>query len=122
MKPRTSTSYSLAMLAELTARRGDLAAALDYSQQAMSVITEAGAVEYLVLIQAREAQLRWLLADVVGSAAAVARAERLAADLRWPDAAAAVALQGRSRPLVRRCCHGARGACAHRGAAASHRS
>jgi hypothetical protein len=88
---RWGISYSLAMLAELAARRGDIGAALDYSQQAISVITEIGAVEDLVLIQAREAQLRWLLGDVVGSAATIARAERAAADLHWPDAGAGVA-------------------------------
>ena len=88
---RWGISYSLSMLAELAARRGDIGAALDYSQQAISVITEIGAVEDLVLIQAREAQLRWLLGDVVGSAAAIARAERAAADIHWPDAGAGVA-------------------------------
>jgi predicted ATPase/DNA-binding SARP family transcriptional activator len=88
---RWGISYALATLADLSARRGDLALALDYSQQAVVVITEIGAVEDLVLIRAKEAQLRWLIGDVTGAAAAMARAEREAADVGWLDAAAGVA-------------------------------
>jgi ATP/maltotriose-dependent transcriptional regulator MalT len=88
---RWGASYALGTLADLRARRGDLAAALDYSQQAAAVITEMGAVEDLALIRAKEAQLRWLLGDITAQAVVIAQAERDAAAVGWPDATAGVA-------------------------------
>jgi predicted ATPase/DNA-binding SARP family transcriptional activator len=88
---RWGTSYALATLADLAARRGDLVEALDYGKQAADVLTELGAVEDLVFVKAGEAQLRWLVGDETGSAAAMAQAEQHAASVGWPDAMAGMA-------------------------------
>jgi hypothetical protein len=88
---RWGISYALATLAELAARRGDLVVALDYGERAADVLTELGAVEDLVFLKAREAQLRWLIGDETGSAAAMAQAEQDAASVGWPDAVAGMA-------------------------------
>ena len=91
---RWGISYGLATLADLAARRGDLGVALDYSGQAADVLAELGAVEDLVFLKAREAQLRWLVGDETGSAAAMAQAEEDAASVGWPDAVAGMAYFG----------------------------
>ena len=88
---RWGISYALATLADLAARRGDLVVALDYGERAADVLTELGAVEDLVFLKAREAQLRWLVGDETGSAAAMAQAEEDAASVGWPDAVAGMA-------------------------------
>jgi len=88
---RWGISYALATLADLAARRGDLSVALDHGEQAADVLAELGAVEDLVFLKAREAQLRWLVGDETGSAAVVAQAEEEAASVGWPDAVAGVA-------------------------------
>jgi predicted ATPase/DNA-binding SARP family transcriptional activator len=88
---RWGISYALARLADLTARRGDLALALDYSEQALVVIAEMGNVEDLVLLRAKQAQLHWLVGDERGSAAAMAQSEREAEHVGWPDAVAGMA-------------------------------
>jgi predicted ATPase/DNA-binding SARP family transcriptional activator len=88
---RWGISYALATLADLAARRGDLIVALDYGEQAADVLAELGAVEDMVFLKAREAQLRWLVGDETGSAAAMAQAEEDAASVGWPDAVAGVA-------------------------------
>ena len=91
---RWGISYALATLADLSARRGDLGVALDYGEQAADVLAELGAVEDLVFLKAREAQLRWLVGDETGSAAAMAQAEEDAASVGWPDAVGDGLLQG----------------------------
>jgi predicted ATPase/DNA-binding SARP family transcriptional activator len=88
---RWGISYALATLADLAARRGDLVVALDYGERAADVLTELGAVEDLVFLKAREAQLRWLVGDDTGSAAAMAQADEVAASVGWPDAVAGMA-------------------------------
>ena len=88
---RWGISYALATLADLAARRGDLVVALDYGERAADVLTELGAFEDLVFLKAREAQLRWLVGDETGSAAAMAQAEQDAASVGWPDAVAGMA-------------------------------
>ncbi len=88
---RWGLSYALGTLAELAARRGDSQLALDYGQQAADVLSELGAVEDLVFLKVREAQLRWSAGDKAGSAAAMADAERAAATVGWPDAVAVMA-------------------------------
>jgi hypothetical protein len=88
---RWGISYALATFADLAARRGDLGVALDYSEQAADVLAELGAMDDLVFLKAREAQLRWLVGDETGSAAVVAQAEKEAASVGWPDAMAGVA-------------------------------
>ncbi|HET6918290.1 MAG TPA: BTAD domain-containing putative transcriptional regulator [Jiangellaceae bacterium] len=88
---RWGISYALATLADLAARRGDLVEALDYGERAADVLTELGAVDDLVFLKAKEAQLRWLVGDETGSAAAMAQAEEDAASVGWPDAVAGMA-------------------------------
>ena len=44
-----------------------------------------------MFLKAREAQLRWLVGDETGSAAAMAQAEEDAASVGWPDAVAGMA-------------------------------
>jgi predicted ATPase/DNA-binding SARP family transcriptional activator len=87
---RWGLSYALSTLADLAARRGDFVVALNYCERAADVLTELGAVEDLVFLKAREAQLRWLVGDDTGSAAAMAEAEEYAAS-GWPDAVAGMA-------------------------------
>ncbi len=88
---RWGISFALGTLAELAARRGESELALDYGQQAVDVLSELGAVEDLVFLKVREAQVRWSAGDEAGSAAAMADAERAAADVGWPDAVAVMA-------------------------------
>ena len=88
---RWGISYALATLADLAARRGDLVEALDYGERAADVLTELGAVDDLVFLRAKEAQLRWLVGDETGAAAAMAHAEEDAASVGWPDAVAGMA-------------------------------
>jgi hypothetical protein len=61
-------------------------------EQAISVVTEVGAVEDVIRLRARQAQLYWLLGDQDSSAAALAGAERCAEGVTWPDALAELAL------------------------------
>ena len=55
-------------------------------------MTEVGAIEDLVPIRSRQAQLYWLLGDAESSAAAVAEAQRYAERVSWPYALAELAL------------------------------
>ncbi|MER6387624.1 BTAD domain-containing putative transcriptional regulator [Streptomyces sp. NPDC001523] len=89
---RWGTAFSLTVLADLVAQRGDLVAALAYHGEAIAVVTEMGVVEDRVHARLRQAQLRWLLDDRVGSAEAIVAAERDAAAVGWPDAPAMTAL------------------------------
>jgi predicted ATPase len=88
---RWGISYSLATLSDLAARHGDLSLALDYGEQAADVLSEIGAVEDLVMLRAKQAQLYWLAGDARSSAAAMAQAEQETANVGWPDAVAGVA-------------------------------
>jgi hypothetical protein len=88
---RWGISYALATLGDLAARRGDIPLALDYCQQVAHVLTEIGALEDMVFLRAKEAQLHWMLGDPAGSAATMAQAERDAEHVAWADAHAAVA-------------------------------
>jgi predicted ATPase/DNA-binding SARP family transcriptional activator len=88
---RWGMSYALLSLADLAARRGDLARALDYNDRALVVIAELGNVEDLVLIRAKQAQLYWLVGDSVSLEDEMARAESEAQRAGWPDAVAGIA-------------------------------
>jgi len=88
---RWGTSYALATLGDLAARRGDIPLALDYCQQVAHVLTEIGAREDMVFLRVKEAQLQWMLGDAAGSAVTMAQAERDAEQVAWADAHAAVA-------------------------------
>lgn len=84
--------FALIELADRTAVRGDLAAACEYYDQAVAVLIETGAVEDVIQIRSRQAQLYWLLGDKDPSAAAMAEAQRYADRVNWPDALAELAL------------------------------
>ncbi|WP_433824480.1 BTAD domain-containing putative transcriptional regulator [Actinoplanes sp. CA-015351] len=84
--------FALTELADRIATRGDLATACDHYEQAVTVVTEAGAIEDVIGLRARQAQLYWLLGDETASAAALAEAQRCAQRVTWPDALAELAL------------------------------
>jgi hypothetical protein len=89
---RFGISFALAVLADLIATRGEFADACEYFEQAIAAVTEVGAVEDLIRLRSRQAQLYWLLGDGEASAAAIAEAQRYAQRVTWPDALAELAL------------------------------
>jgi predicted ATPase/DNA-binding SARP family transcriptional activator len=89
---RWGISFALDELADRIAVRGELAGACEYYEQAVAVVTEVGAVEDVVRMRSRQAQLYWLLGDEEASAAAIAVAQRYAERVAWPGALAELAL------------------------------
>ena len=89
---RFGISFALAELADRIATRGEFAGACEYYEQAIAVITEIGAIEDVIRMRLRQAQLYWLLGDEDASAAAIAEAQRCAERVTWPDALAELAL------------------------------
>jgi predicted ATPase/DNA-binding SARP family transcriptional activator len=83
---------TLTELADRTAVRGDLAGACQHYEQAVGVLVETGAVEDVIQIRSRQAQLYWLLGDKDSSAAAMAEAQRYAERATWPSALVELAL------------------------------
>jgi predicted ATPase/DNA-binding SARP family transcriptional activator len=89
---RWGISFALTELADRIAVRGEFAAAREYYEQAIGVVTEVGATEDVIRMRSVQAQLCWLLGDQDASAAAIAEAERCAERVTWPDALAELAL------------------------------
>ena len=89
---RWGISFALTELADRIAVRGEFAGACGYYEQAVAVVTEAGAIEDVIQLRSRQAQLYWLLGDEDSSAAAIAEAQRCAERVTWPDALAEMAL------------------------------
>jgi predicted ATPase/DNA-binding SARP family transcriptional activator len=89
---RFGISFALAELADRIATRGEFAGACEYYEQAIAVVTEIGAIEDVIRMRSRQAQLYWLLGDADASAAAIAEAQRCAERVTWPDALAELAL------------------------------
>jgi predicted ATPase/DNA-binding SARP family transcriptional activator len=89
---RFGISFALAELADRIATRGEFAGACEYYEQAIAVVTEIGAIEDVIRMRSRQAQLYWLLGDQDASAAAIAEAQRCAERVTWPDALAELAL------------------------------
>ena len=89
---RWGISFALTELADRIAARGEFAGACEYYEQAIAVVTEVGAIEDVIRIRSRQAQLYWLLGDEDSSAAAIAEAQRCAEQVTWPDALAELAL------------------------------
>ncbi|MER7993329.1 BTAD domain-containing putative transcriptional regulator, partial [Micromonospora chalcea] len=89
---RFGISFALSELAELIAVRGDVAAACDYYEQAVTAVTEVGALEDVIRMRARLSWLYRLGGDEAASADALAEAHRLAAGVAWPGALAELAL------------------------------
>ena len=73
---RFGISFALTELADRIAMRGEFAGACEYYEQAIAVVTEVGAIEDVIRMRSRQAQLYWLLGDEDSSAAAMAEAER----------------------------------------------
>jgi len=89
---RWGISFALTELADRIAVRGEFADACEYYEQAVAVVTEIGAIEDVIQLRSRQAQLYWLLGDEDSSAAAIAEAQRCAERVTWPDALAELAL------------------------------
>ncbi|MFI7430297.1 BTAD domain-containing putative transcriptional regulator [Micromonospora sp. NPDC049836] len=89
---RYGISIALSELAERVAVRGEFAAAGEHYEQAIAVVTEVGAIEDVIRMRSRQAQLHWLRGDPDASAAALAEAQRCAERVTWPDALAELAL------------------------------
>jgi hypothetical protein len=89
---RFGISFALSELADRIAVRGEFAAACEYYEQAIAVLTEVGSFEDVIRMRSRQAQLYWLLGDEDASAAAIAEAQRCAERVTWPDALAELAL------------------------------
>jgi tetratricopeptide (TPR) repeat protein len=89
---RYGIALALTELADRIAARGEFATACEHYEQAIAVVTEVGAIEDLIHMRSRQAQLYWLLGDEDASTAAIAEAQRCAERVTWPDALAELAL------------------------------
>lgn len=89
---RFGISFALTELADRIATRGEFASACEYYEQAIEVVTEVGAVDDVIRMRSRQAQLYWLLGDEAASEAAMAEAERQAERVTWQEALADLAL------------------------------
>ncbi|MEA5364445.1 BTAD domain-containing putative transcriptional regulator [Amycolatopsis sp., V23-08] len=89
---RWGISFALMELANRIAVRGEFAVACEHYEQAIAVVTEAGALDDVVPMRSRQAQLYWLSGDEEASAAAMAEAQRHAERVAWPSALAELAL------------------------------
>ncbi len=89
---RVGMSFALTELAERFAVRGEFAGACAYYEQAITAVTEVGAIEDVIRMRSRQAQLYWLLGEEDASAAAVAEARRCAERVVWPEGLAELAL------------------------------
>ncbi|WP_449061681.1 BTAD domain-containing putative transcriptional regulator [Planomonospora algeriensis] len=89
---RMGISLALGFLADRLAMRGEFARACEHYEEVAAALTEVGAVEDVVGVRARQAQLHWLLGDERSSAAALAEAQRCAGGIAWPDALTELAL------------------------------
>ena len=89
---RWGISFALTELADRIATRGEFAGACEHYEQAIAVVTEVGAIEDVVRMRSRQAQLYWLLGDEESSTAAMAEAQRYAERVAWPSALAELAL------------------------------
>jgi predicted ATPase/DNA-binding SARP family transcriptional activator len=89
---RFGISIALTELADRLAVRGEFAGACEHYERAIAAVTEVGAIDDVIVLRSRQAQLYWLLDDEDASAAAIAEAERCAERVTWPDALAELAL------------------------------
>ena len=89
---RWGISFGLTALADRLAMRGDFDLACQHYEQAAEVVIEVGAIEDVLRIRARQAQVYWLSGDDRASASAMAAAQRCAERIVWPEALADLAL------------------------------
>ncbi|MBP2324870.1 putative ATPase/DNA-binding SARP family transcriptional activator [Kibdelosporangium banguiense] len=89
---RWGVSFASTQLADRLAMRGEFASACEHYEQAIAAVTELGAIEDVVPMRSRQAQLYWVAGDKESSAAAMAEAQRYAERIAWPDALTELAL------------------------------
>ncbi|MEV6134949.1 BTAD domain-containing putative transcriptional regulator [Nocardia sp. NPDC051990] len=89
---RWGISFARTELANRIAVRGEFAAACEHYEQAIAVVTEIGAIDDVVPLRSRQAQLYWLMGDAESSAAAMTEAQRSAERVAWPSVLAELAL------------------------------
>jgi predicted ATPase/DNA-binding SARP family transcriptional activator len=89
---RWGISFALTELADRIAVRGEFAGACEHYERAIAVVTEVGAIEDVVRMRPRQAQLYWLSGDEESSTVAMAEAQRYAERVAWPEALAELAL------------------------------
>ncbi|GAA3560581.1 BTAD domain-containing putative transcriptional regulator [Kribbella ginsengisoli] len=83
---------ALGELAVQLATRGEFDGACECYEEAITVLTELGAVEDVIETRTQQAMLYWVIGDRDASAAAIADAERLAEGVTWPYALVSLAL------------------------------
>jgi predicted ATPase/DNA-binding SARP family transcriptional activator len=88
---RFGISFALTELGDRIAVRGEFARACECYEQAASVVAGVGAVDDVIRIRARLAQLYWLRGDEDASSAALAEASRRAERVTWPGTLALLA-------------------------------
>ncbi|MBW6439946.1 winged helix-turn-helix domain-containing protein [Actinoplanes hulinensis] len=89
---RFGISFALIELANRIATRGEFTTACGYYEEAIEVVTPIGAVEDVIRMRARQAQLYWLAGDREAAATALAGARRSAERVTWPGSLAELAL------------------------------
>ncbi len=89
---RFGLSLVLSELAGQLAMRGEFAGACEYYEQAITAVTEVGAVEDVIRLRTQQALLYRLHGDRDSSATAIADAQRCAEGVTWPDALFELAL------------------------------
>ncbi|WP_222853684.1 BTAD domain-containing putative transcriptional regulator [Fodinicola acaciae] len=89
---RWGIAFAFTELADCIATRGDFAGACARYEQAIAIVVEVGAIEDVVRMRSRQAELHWLSGDEESSAAAMAEAQRVAERVAWPEALAELAL------------------------------
>jgi predicted ATPase/DNA-binding SARP family transcriptional activator len=89
---RWGISFALTCLADRHAARGEFLRACERYEEAVETLPEMGAIEDVVGLRARLAQLYWLGGDERSSAAAISEAQRYEDRIGWPDVLAELAL------------------------------
>ncbi|MBO0689378.1 MAG: winged helix-turn-helix domain-containing protein [Candidatus Dormibacteraeota bacterium] len=89
---RWGISFALTSLADRLAARGEFLRACEHYEEAVETLTEVGAVEDVVGLRARQAQLYCLLGDERSSTTAITEAQRYEDRIGWPDVLADLAL------------------------------
>jgi len=89
---RWGTSFALTCLADRLATRGEFLRACERYEEAAGTLTEVGAIDDVVGLRARQAQLYWLLGDERSSTTAMIEAQRYEDRIGWPDVRAELAL------------------------------
>ncbi|WP_194896799.1 BTAD domain-containing putative transcriptional regulator [Catenulispora pinisilvae] len=89
---RFGISFALTEVADRITMRGDFTRAAELYEQAVVVLSEAGAPEDVIRMQARLAMLYWMDGNEQASAAAIGEAAQNAERVSWPNARFEVAL------------------------------